>query len=603
MLEVSPPRSSPHSDDEERGKVSTSERRAGPRLVVAPKLHGKRRSRRFGYLEAGVFALYCAVLTVVLPNHEKWADETQAWLLASENSTWQILRYRLHYEGTPPIWHLLLHLLSRLHGNISAMGWMGAAFAAAGIFVFLKASPFPRVIRVLAPFTFFLQYQYAVVARSYTLFALLLFSLCALFRTRRTLPFAIVAGLFANLSTHAFIASTLFCILYLAEIYPEIKGRLIMRKQVAISGAVFVILAGFGAYSAIPAPDVNFAVSQTVSDGLLNRLLERFVGETHNYFPVPAAPPPAVAPTPEPAKPGLLRSPAAWAGWQIDHREHDALGYPLQQSWPRAWAEFLVSIASQATWPVANSNLIACIFLAVLFAWLRARRRLRFLLPWFALIIFGQLVWVADHHVGMLFLLIIAAAWLAADQRGEDVRPVSLLDVAFEATFAVVLALQVGWTAVSVSNDIREPYDPGKETAQWMLAHPVARTAAFHYWSVATQPYFVGNPYFNIPQRYWIWSWKANPDPYYQEVIAQRPDRIVDSVEFPLQGQMRDQWIPLNHLPTAEERRTLPWDYALQYFHEQGYVETHRFCGTRFIRMGADFMDCNLILEPARPTD
>ncbi|MDP9039376.1 MAG: hypothetical protein M3O02_08900 [Acidobacteriota bacterium] len=78
------------------------------------------------------------------------------------------------------------------------------------------------------------------------------------------------------------------------------------------------------------------------------------------------------------------------------------------------------------------------------------------------------------------------------------------------------------------------------------------------------------------------------------------PDRIVDSIEVPTAGQMRDQWLPMNRLPTEDERRRLPWDYGIQYFHANGYVETHRFCGTRFERLGTSFMDCNLILEPAR---
>lgn len=556
-----------------------------------------RAERRFGRLEQVIFALYCAVLACVIPRHEQWGDEVQAWLLSSENSAWQIIRYRLHYEGTPPLWHLILRALYVLHGTPTAMSWLGGSFAAAGVFVLLRFSPFPRIIRVLAPFTMFLQYQYAVVARSYTLFALLIFSLCALFRARRTFLFFFVAGLLANLSTQAFLTAVVMCVLYTVDIRREMRRGLPQAKKLGFAAACFLVLAGAGAYCAIPAPDVNFAVSGSVSNGWVNRVLERYVGETTTFFPDPPASAPFVSPKQEPAKPAVLASPAAWTAWQINHRESDANGFPLPQSWPRAWAEFVVSIASQATWPVASSNLLACIFLGALFAWLHARRMLRALLPWLVLMIFGQVVWVADHHVGMLFILILAAIWIAAE-RGDSLPESSPADMAFVSVFAVILALQVGWTAVSVSNDIRKPYDPGKETAQWLLAHPVARTAAFHYWSVSMQKYFDHNPFFNVPSRYWIWSWKANPDPYYQEVVAEHPDRIVDAVEFPTGGQMRDQWVPLNHLPTKEEIRTLPWDYALTYFHQHGYVETHRFCGTRFLRMGTDFLDCNLILEP-----
>ena len=37
-----------------------------------------------------------------------WGDEAQAWMLARGNGLWALFRYRLHYEGTPGLWHLLL---------------------------------------------------------------------------------------------------------------------------------------------------------------------------------------------------------------------------------------------------------------------------------------------------------------------------------------------------------------------------------------------------------------------------------------------------------------------------------------------------------------
>src|SRR5207302_6633519 len=132
----------------------------------------------FGRLEAAVLTLYCAVLAVVLPAHEPWSDEAQAWLLARDNSTWELIRHRLHYEGAPALWHLLIKAFQHAHGTFSGFGWFGAAFSIVGVYVFLRWSPFPAIIRALLPFTYFIQYQYAVIARSYVLFPLLVFALC-----------------------------------------------------------------------------------------------------------------------------------------------------------------------------------------------------------------------------------------------------------------------------------------------------------------------------------------------------------------------------------------------------------------------------------------
>ncbi len=41
-------------------------------------------------------------------HHEPWADEAQSWLIARDNHTLAGLLYAVKYEGTLPVWHLLL---------------------------------------------------------------------------------------------------------------------------------------------------------------------------------------------------------------------------------------------------------------------------------------------------------------------------------------------------------------------------------------------------------------------------------------------------------------------------------------------------------------
>ncbi|MDP9039375.1 MAG: hypothetical protein M3O02_08895 [Acidobacteriota bacterium] len=435
-----------------------------------------------------MLALYCGVLAFVLPHHEPWGDEAQAWLLASNNSAWQIVRHSLHYEGAPAMWHLLLHALAVCHGGFAGVGWMGASFAVLGRYVLLRWSPFPLIVRVLLPFTFFLQYQYAVIARSYTLFALLLFSACALYRRRRTVRFAIAAGLLANLSVQGMIVASLIAALYAWDLYQDYThGFHTRRARLGAAVLTYAALAGFACFVAIPAPDVNFAVSDTVSGGTLHKMLVRFCGETENFFPEPPAARPYLPPAPDPPKPRVLPSPAAWAAWELNHRERDANGFQRPETPVQSAAEFVLSIASQATWPVLTSNLLACALLGLMFLWLRRKRSLRVLLPWFAIMLFGQVVWVADHHVGMIFIVMIAGIWIAAERRPA---PRSRLDTAFINTLAVVLALQVVWSAVCIRRDIKGSYDPGRETAKYMLQHLGQSTAAFHYLSVSIQPYF-----------------------------------------------------------------------------------------------------------------
>ena len=58
---------------------------------------------------------------------------------------------------------------SRLHVSYAGMHWVAAAIGFLGVAVLVTTSPFPRFIKLLLPFTFYLAFQYAIVARSYVL--------------------------------------------------------------------------------------------------------------------------------------------------------------------------------------------------------------------------------------------------------------------------------------------------------------------------------------------------------------------------------------------------------------------------------------------------
>lgn len=570
---------------------------------ISRALLGWRKHYGFGWFESAITALYCAVLALAIPHHEPWSDEAQAWFLSGNNSVWQMFRYRMHYEGAPALWHILLHSFQLAHGTFGALNWLGAAFAVAGVVVFLRCSPFPVIIRALLPFTFFIQYQYAVIARSYNLFPLLVFTLCALYGKRsRLIWFALTAGLLANLSMQGIEVASVLSALYLYDLYREHRlGYSVPQARLVASGVVFGVLALVAVYEAIPAPDVNFAISDTVSDGAVHRLLVRVIGETKPVYSAPPLPGPWVPPFVEPPEPSALSHPADWTAWNLDHHSTDSAGHSLPQPWYIKAAAFLVGSLSEATWPIANSNLLAIIFLGLLVGWLWERHSVRFLLPWLAIVLVGQVIWVAEHHAGMMFIAVVAAAWIGA-KREPARQPSSALNAAFIGAFALVLLLQVGWAAYSLKQDIDSSYDPGRETAAYLNAHPVPRTAAFNYWSTSMQPYFAHNPFFNIPTRYRIWSAHTNPDPYYQETLTQHPDRIVYSAEFPGTDQMHNQWVPLTTPLSPELMRSMPWDQAVLYFRTHGYVETHRFCGKRFVRFGYSFIDCDLIFDPAQPS-
>jgi len=218
------------------------------------------------------------------------------------------------------------------------------------------------------------------------------------------------------------------------------------------------------------------------------------------------------------------------------------------------------------------------------------------LLPWISLILLGVLLWTAEHHAGILLLALLSGIWIAAESPNIK-RPAPGLDLAFVSVFAIVMALQIGWSIYCVRADVYGSYDPGKETAMWMQAHPKARVAAFHFQAVSIQPWFSRSPFFNVPTSWWQSSSNVEVDSIHQTILDSHPDRVVFGMESPGYGQIRDQWLPLNII-LPDEERTLAHDAIVKDLHDHGYLETHRFCGTRFARFSSAYRNCNIIFEP-----
>jgi hypothetical protein len=154
--------------------------------------------------DLSVLGLWLLVVAVTVFHHEMWADEAQAWLLARDLNLRTLWFSELRYEGNPGLWHFLLWLAQRLfHVPYSGLGVIGLLCAAAGIALMLLRAPFPRPVRWLLAFSYYMVYQYAVIARPYVLLPLLGFSAAILFKdVYHPGWMAIALALLANVSLH-----------------------------------------------------------------------------------------------------------------------------------------------------------------------------------------------------------------------------------------------------------------------------------------------------------------------------------------------------------------------------------------------------------------
>jgi len=174
-------------------------------------------SRVWQITALAVLVILAAALALLVPRHEPWFDEAQAWLLARDASCRDIVWKYARYEGSPSLWHLLLVLPAKAGAPPLMLNAISAALALAGGALLLFKSPLPRPLRALLPLGFFFFYQYGVVARSYALLVPLLWLTAIVHARRFEHPWRFVGTLIllSHVSLHAaWIAGsmmTIFC--------------------------------------------------------------------------------------------------------------------------------------------------------------------------------------------------------------------------------------------------------------------------------------------------------------------------------------------------------------------------------------------------------
>ncbi len=213
--------------------------------------------------------LYSGVVLFTVHYHEKWADEAQAWLIARDLDLKTIWFHELKYEGSPGLWHTILWIAQHwFHLPYATLGYIGVVFAIAGVAVLIYKAPFPWYIRWPLAFTYVMVYQYAVIARPYTMLPLLCFLVAIFFKDiEHPVRMTVVLVLLANLTLHGTILAACFGLLYLVEAikrWPDFDDKL--RNRYFFCAAAMVLTFLFIVVILKPTPDVGeFAVKKALS--------------------------------------------------------------------------------------------------------------------------------------------------------------------------------------------------------------------------------------------------------------------------------------------------------------------------------------------------
>ena len=211
---------------------------------------------RLRWPEWTTLVLYAGVVAFAIPYHEPWANGAQAWQLARSLPLVDLFQKYIRYEGSPGLWHFLLWILSRVQVSYGGMHWICGGIAVAAISIFVLKSPFPRYLKLSLPFTCFLLFQYAVVARSYVLAPWLLFMTASRWK-RNPAAVALFLGLLANVALHAAVISGGLAIVYATERIRDIDSKEPgQRRRLLFNAALLFCFYAFAIWTAWPAHDL-----------------------------------------------------------------------------------------------------------------------------------------------------------------------------------------------------------------------------------------------------------------------------------------------------------------------------------------------------------
>lgn len=169
------------------------------------------------------FAVYAALTLYVTLHHEPWCDEADSWLLMRDGGVGTMLS-RTGYAGTPALWYLLIAPFAKLGLPYTAQALLNLALAWSAALVFLVLAPFPRLLKVLFLFSYYMSYEYSVLARPYALMVLLMFGIAAC--RDRPMARAVLIALLANTTSHGLIIAAVLALICGAPAFaPAIRAR------------------------------------------------------------------------------------------------------------------------------------------------------------------------------------------------------------------------------------------------------------------------------------------------------------------------------------------------------------------------------------------
>jgi len=375
-------------------------------------------------------SLFALLLAVATARHELWNDEMQAWLIARDNHSLASLFHSLRYEGHPSLWYLVLSFPSHLSANPFSMQIINYLFSITTCWLILSARKITLATRVMVVFSFFLFYNFGVIARSYMLAMLLLIAAARCLMGERQHRRLAIVLLALAINTHILaipiagaVAIWAFCFDALGS-WKDTKN-LFRKKEFIVAFAVLVASVAVAYLTVRPAPDLTVPLWPEEQHSLI-----------YNFF---------------------LSEGRAWTAF-----------FPATTSQLPHGLQALLGLGGQFSIFASVGSMILLVLVAVA---LRTKQARFLFLLGSVLELVAMAATVKDpplRYFGLIFTNFLIALLVDAYAVGARTCSIQLPRAASSATVLVILGVQTlaamfAWVSVTV-----RPFSEAKEVAQWL---------------------------------------------------------------------------------------------------------------------------------------
>lgn len=386
-------------------------------------------SKEHGKCDVITLIIYLLGVCTITYFHEPWFDEAQAWAIAKSGTLKEILFEIPHYEGHPPLWDLLLLPFAKLGAPYElSLAIVNIFFITLAVAVLLFKSPFPKIVRCLLPFNFFLFYQFGVISRPYCILVLAMFLAAACHKNRNEHPvkYLLCLALMCSVHTFGIIIAGGFCIVWLGEIFGQhykngTLAKVLTDKRcwLMLALLLFVVLILIEIF-----PSENTYVDGKATSKKIFHFSFNFIQ--------------------------LL--------WIFLILTEAAVGQMPQS----------LSTSYDTTSLITLSIVAVIIFILAVSIFYSNKKLLNFLVPYLIFSLFCTLVYFSPHHMGIITALLIYEFWIIVDESGKVKLPkyIQMLmnnlhgkmrTVAKSLAF-IPLLVPIAWSCSSSYFEIRYPY-------------------------------------------------------------------------------------------------------------------------------------------------